>query len=76
MVCMLLAEPPAFWMLQVRLYLVQSALSAVGSAVTQRGEEVVSGRMMPTLMPLPSIAAPAAEAESEVDADGAEAAED
>src|SRR3954452_450086 len=55
MVCILLAEPPAFWMLQSRLYFAQSALSAVGSAVTQRGEDVVSGRMIPTFAPLPSM---------------------
>jgi hypothetical protein len=41
-------------MLQFRLYFWQSALSAVGSAVTQRGDDVVSGRMMPTFAPLPS----------------------
>src|SRR4051812_38599755 len=58
MVCIFDAEPPAFWMLQLRLYFVQSALSAVGSAVTQRGEDVVSGRMMPTFAPLPSMAPP------------------
>jgi hypothetical protein len=40
------------------LYFVHAALSAVGSAVTQRGEEIVSGRMMPTLAPLPSTAPP------------------
>ena len=51
----------------VRLYFVQSALSAVGSAVIQRGEDVVSGRMMPTLAPLPSIVPP-------VDADDDDAA--
>ena len=56
MVCILRAEPPAFWMSQSRLYFWQSALRAVGSAVTQRGEDVVSGRMMPTLAPLPSTA--------------------
>src|SRR3954447_3329930 len=72
MVCILLAEPPAFWMSQSRLYFVQSAFSAVGSAVTQRGEDVVSGRMMPTLAPLPSMAPPAAD-EAGVEA-GAEAA--
>src|SRR4051812_8241386 len=54
MVCILLADPPAFWMLQSRLYFLQSAFSAVGSAVTQRGDDVVSGRMMPTFAPLPS----------------------
>src|SRR3954469_3261339 len=42
-------------MLQLRLYFVQFAFNASGSAVTQRGEDVVSGRMMPTLAPLPSI---------------------
>src|ERR1700709_1852803 len=56
MVCILLAEPPAFWMSQSRLYFWHCSLSAVGSAVIQRGEDVVSGRMMPTLAPLPSIA--------------------
>src|SRR6476659_5213261 len=54
MVCILAAEPPAFWMLHVRFAFRQAALSAVGSAVTHRGEDVVSGRMMPTLAPLPS----------------------
>jgi hypothetical protein len=60
--CILLAEPPAFWMSQSRLYFLQSALRAVGSAVIQRGDDVVSGRMMPTLAPLPSTA-PLAELE-------------
>src|SRR6266536_2038987 len=41
-------------MSQSRLYFVQFAFNASGSAVTQRGELVVSGRMMPTLAPLPS----------------------
>src|SRR4051812_47735565 len=54
------AEPSAFWMSQLRLYFVQLAFSAAGSAVTQRGEDVVSGRMMPTLVPLPSMPPPAA----------------
>jgi hypothetical protein len=49
-------EPSAFWMSHCRLYFVQSAFNAFGSAVTQRGEDVVSGRMMPTFAPLPSIA--------------------
>src|SRR5438067_2369500 len=56
MVFIFAAEPSAFWMSQVRLYFVQSALSATGSELTQRGDDVVSGRMMPTLAPLPSIA--------------------
>src|SRR3954447_20465215 len=55
MVFILAAEPSAFWMSQLKLYVAQSAFRAVGSAVIQRGEEVVSGRMMPTLAPLPSI---------------------
>ncbi len=45
--------PLAFLMSQLRLYFLHAAASAVGSAVTQRGEDVVSGRMMPTLAPLP-----------------------
>src|SRR2546421_10603902 len=55
MVFIFAAEPSAFWMSQLRLYVAQSALRAVGSAVIQRGEDVVSGRMMPILAPLPSI---------------------
>src|SRR3954453_19581758 len=58
------AEPSAFWMSQLRLYFVQLAFSAAGSAVTQRGEDVVSGRMMPTLVPLPSMPPPAAGVEA------------
>src|SRR4051812_29424984 len=46
--------PFAFWMSQLSLYCVHAAFSAVGSAVTQRGEDVVSGRMIPTFAPLPS----------------------
>src|SRR5882757_579730 len=57
------ADPPAFWMMQSRLYLVQSAFRAAGSAVTHRGEVVVSGRMIPTFAPLPSIVAPPAGAD-------------
>src|SRR6476659_3751086 len=53
-VCIFAAEPPAFWMLQSRLYFWQLALRASGSAVTQRGLDVVSGRMMPTFAPFPS----------------------
>src|SRR3954452_9207135 len=44
----------AFWMSQLRLTFLHSALSASGSEVTQRWEDWVSGRMMPTLAPLPS----------------------
>ena len=40
-------------MSQVRLYCLQAAWRAAGSAVTQRGDDVVSGRMMPTFAPLP-----------------------
>ena len=54
------ADPLAFWIVQSSLYLVQSALRAFGSAVIQRGDEVVSGRMMPTLAFLPSMAPPVA----------------
>ena len=43
-------------MSQSRLTSGSRCLSAVGSAVIQRGEDVVSGRMMPTLAPLPSTA--------------------
>ena len=57
----MLAEPPAFWMSQSRLYFSHCCLRAVGSAVIQRGEDVVSGRMMPTLAPLPSTAPESAE---------------
>src|ERR1700710_3155327 len=63
MVFIFAAEPLAFWMVQSSLYLVQSALSAFGSAVIQRGEDVVSGRMMPTLASLPSTAPPPAGAD-------------
>src|SRR3954452_13904421 len=62
MVCGL---PLAFLMSQLRLSLVQAALRAAGSAVTQRGDDVVSGRMMPTLAPLPSMAPLAEPAELE-----------
>src|SRR3954469_7863896 len=48
----------AFWMSQSRLTFLHSALSASGSEVTQRWEDCVSGRMMPTLAPLPSRAPP------------------
>src|SRR3954451_11455327 len=64
MVFILGAEPSAFWMSQLRLYFVQLAFSAAGSAVTHRGEDVVSGRMMPTLAPLPSMPPPAAGVEA------------
>src|SRR5919198_1734819 len=59
-------EPLAFWMLQSRLYLVQADFNAAGSAVTHRGEDVVSGRMMPTLMPLPLTAPPPPEDDEDV----------
>jgi hypothetical protein len=82
MVFIFAAWPSAFWMSQLTLYWVQAALRAVGSAVTQRGEDVVSGRMMPTLAPLPSIVPPPEgallAAESEVagaEVGGAEVAE-
>src|SRR3954453_3225405 len=75
MVCILLAEPPAFWMLQSRLYFAQSALSAVGSAVTQRGEDVVSGRMIPTFAPLPSTVPLAEELDSLAEAEEDDEAE-
>src|SRR5947209_17241104 len=63
------AEPLAFWMSHDRLYFAQSAFSAFGSAVIQRGEDVVSGRMMPTLAPLPLTVPlpPAAGAELELE---------
>src|ERR1700712_5764674 len=54
MVFCLAAEPPAFWMSHCRFALAQSAFSASGSAETQRLEDWVSGRMIPTLAPLPS----------------------
>ena len=59
------AEPLAFWIWHFRLYLAQSALRAFGSAVIQRGEEVVSGRMMPTLAFLPSTVPPVVEDDDE-----------
>src|SRR3978361_2084803 len=59
MVFIFAAEPFAFWIWQSSLYLVQSALRALGSAGIQRGEEVVSGRMMPPFAPLPSMVPPA-----------------
>src|SRR6185437_2460438 len=45
-------------MSQLRLTFWHSAFMASGSAVTQRCEDWVSGRMMPTLAPLPSSAPP------------------
>src|SRR3954454_1511512 len=68
MVFIFAAEPSAFWMSQSSLYWVQAALRALGSAVTHRGEEVVSGRMMPTFWFLPSISPepPAAEEAGEL----------
>jgi hypothetical protein len=62
--------PFAFLMSQLRLYCLQAAASALGSAVTQRGEEMVSGRMMPTFAPPPSAAPAAAEDEEEDDVAG------
>src|SRR6478672_1800802 len=53
--------PLAFLTSQLRLYCLQAAASALGSAVTQRGDEMVSGRMMPTFAPLPSTAPPVEE---------------
>src|SRR6185437_12497283 len=44
----------AFWMSHCRLSFWHWAFSASGSEVTQRWEDWVSGRMMPTLAPLPS----------------------
>src|SRR5882757_8422191 len=58
MVFIVVAVPCAFWMLQLRLFVLQAALRASGSAVTQRCEDLVSGRMMPTFAPLPSSAPP------------------
>src|SRR4051812_21965961 len=54
MVFILPASFCAFWMSQSRLTFLHSAFSASGSEVTQRCEDWVSGRMMPTLAPLPS----------------------
>src|SRR3954453_10791989 len=51
-------EPLAFWMSQSSLYFVHAVLRAAGSAVTHLGDEVVSGRMMPTFAPPPSTAPP------------------
>src|SRR4051794_22961279 len=56
MVFILPASFCAFWMSQLRLTLAHSAFIASGSEVTQRCEDWVSGRMMPTLAPLPSSA--------------------
>src|SRR4051812_45111849 len=72
MVFIFAAEPSAFWMSHWRLYVEQAAFRALGSAVTQRGEDVVSGRMMPTFAPFPSIVPPPALAELLVDAGGVE----
>ncbi len=58
MVFILPASFCAFWMSQLRLTFWHSAFSASGSEVTQRCEDWVSGRMMPTLAPLPSSAPP------------------
>src|ERR1700712_3543340 len=48
-----------------RFALAQSAFRASGSAETQRLEDWVSGRMMPTLAPLPSTVAVPDELESD-----------
>src|SRR5262249_53315681 len=48
-------------MVQFRLTFWHSALAASGSDVIHRFEDCVSGQMMPTLAPLPSIAPAAAE---------------
>src|SRR6185503_9728216 len=56
MVFILPASFCAFWMSQLRLTFWHSAFMASGSEVTQRCEDWVSGRMMPTLAPLPSSA--------------------
>src|SRR3954452_6112553 len=53
MVFILPASFCAFWMSQLRFTFAHSAFSASGSEVTQRWEDWVSGRMMPTLAPLP-----------------------
>src|SRR5579875_1839906 len=55
------ALPWAFWMSHWSLAVAQSARSASGSEVTQRCEDLVSGRMMPTLALLP-LSAPLDEA--------------
>src|SRR3954467_3449266 len=68
MVFMVVALPCAFWMLQLRLFFWQAAFSACGAGVTHRCEDLVSGRMMPTLVPLPSRVPPAA-AEDDAGAD-------
>ena len=44
------AEPLAFWMSQVRPYWSHCVFSSFGSELTQRGEELVSGSRMPTLL--------------------------
>src|ERR1700753_3990418 len=44
------AEPLAFWMSQVRPYWSHCVFSSLGSELTHRGEEFVSGRRMPTLL--------------------------
>src|SRR5436853_1875486 len=54
MVFILPASFCAFWMSHCRLSFWHWAFSASGSEVTQRWEDWVSGRMMPTLAPLPS----------------------
>src|SRR3954470_2211225 len=66
MVFILPASFCAFWMSQARLTFLHSAAIASGSEVTQRCEDWVSGRMMPTLAPLPSRPPPAPVLEGEV----------
>src|SRR5689334_15250751 len=48
--CMVWALPLALSMMQFSLYLMHWALSSLGSADTQRGDEAVSGSRMPTLL--------------------------
>src|SRR6201989_1894333 len=60
MVRIVSALPWAFWMSQFRLSTLHWACRAGRSAPCQRAEDLVSGRMMPTFAPLPSILPPAA----------------
>src|SRR4051812_13838244 len=58
MVCILTLSPCAFWMSQLRLSALHWATRAGWSALAHRAEDWVSGRMIPTLAPLPSMAPP------------------
>src|SRR5438309_412471 len=59
MVRILTLSPCAFWMSHCRLSTLHWATRAGWSALAHRAEDWVSGRMIPTLAPLPSMAPPA-----------------